>query len=177
MPEFDRDTWQTPLWLFYGASFLLGEEFTLDAFASDINHLCDHYYTKDQDSYNQSWQGQAVFCNPPYSKGNIEKCLRKCHEERRHTKGIAAILPFDICAWGKNYLWGQPGVSIFVLDKRIKFVNPLSGQDDGSPRNGTMIITFKNDDLTAFNMIKTEELKELGLITLKKAGLTDETNL
>lgn len=157
--SFDRDTWQTPDWLFNAAQVLLGKKFTLDACADDKNHRCPNYYTKEQDGFQQSWQGHTVFCNPPYSKGNIEACLKKAHAERYQTKGIALILPFDICAWGREYLWDKEGIAIFVLDKRIKFVNPVTGKDEGSPRGGTMLILFDSVWGKMFNMINVEDLK------------------
>ena len=41
--------------------------FTLDAAASDDNHLCDRYFTLQTDGLIQSWKGERVWCNPPYS--------------------------------------------------------------------------------------------------------------
>lgn len=42
-------------------------EFTLDAAASDDNYLCERYFTLRQDGLKQSWTGERVWCNPPYS--------------------------------------------------------------------------------------------------------------
>lgn len=42
-------------------------QFTLDAAASEENHLCDRYYTLADDGLAQSWAMQRVWCNPPYS--------------------------------------------------------------------------------------------------------------
>ena len=40
--------------------------FTLDPCATDENHKCEKYYTKEQDGLKQSRDNEIVFCNPPY---------------------------------------------------------------------------------------------------------------
>ena len=61
-----KDDWGTPQDLFDA----LNKEFnfTLDPCADDKNHKCDKYYTIEQDGLAQSWAGETVFCNPPYSR-------------------------------------------------------------------------------------------------------------
>lgn len=64
------DSWRTPADLF--ASLDSEFRFTLDAAADDENALCERFYSKEQDSLKQSWKGEVVFCNPPYSQtGNF----------------------------------------------------------------------------------------------------------
>lgn len=50
--------------------------FTLDPCATDENHKCDKYYTKEQDGLKQSRDNEIVYCNPPYGreiKNRVEK--------------------------------------------------------------------------------------------------------
>lgn len=49
--------------------------FTLDAAASHANHLCERYYTLEDDGLTSSWFGARVWCNPPYS--DIAPWVRK----------------------------------------------------------------------------------------------------
>lgn len=79
-----KDDWGTPQDLFDE----LNKEFhfTLDPCADDNNHKCDKYYTKEQDGLAQSWAGETVFCNPPYSrktKSNAGQIawVEKCYKE------------------------------------------------------------------------------------------------
>lgn len=41
--------------------------FTLDAAASAENTKCQYYFTREDDGLQQSWAGQRVWCNPPFS--------------------------------------------------------------------------------------------------------------
>lgn len=49
--------------------------FTVDVAASHENYLCDRYFTLEEDGLKQSWAGERVWCNPPYSnvRGWVEK--------------------------------------------------------------------------------------------------------
>ena len=42
--------------------------FTLDPCATDENHKCEKYYTKEVNGLLQDWYGETVFCNPPYGR-------------------------------------------------------------------------------------------------------------
>lgn len=60
----------------------LNEEFhfTLDPCATSENAKCVRYFTKEQDGLAQSWQGECVFCNPPYGR-EIGKWVAKAFAE------------------------------------------------------------------------------------------------
>ena len=55
--------------------------FTLDPCATEENHKCDRYYTKEQDWLKQSRDNEIVFCNPPYWK-EIKNRVKKWYESR-----------------------------------------------------------------------------------------------
>lgn len=94
-----KDDWGTPQDLFDA----LNKEFnfTLDPCADDKNHKCDKYYTIEQDGLAQSWAGETVFCNPPYSRKTktnagqiawVEKCYKEATEGGEH-RGCADTCP------------------------------------------------------------------------------------
>lgn len=62
----EKEDWETPQDFFDE----LNDEFhfTLDAAASDDNHKCDRYYTKDNSALDKEWDEQT-YCNPPYGRG------------------------------------------------------------------------------------------------------------
>lgn len=51
------------LWAAWDAEF----GFTLDAAASDSNAKCGRYFTLENNGLDQSWAGERVWCNPPFS--------------------------------------------------------------------------------------------------------------
>lgn len=70
----------------------LDEEFhfTLDACATEENHKCDRYFTKEQDGLKQDWGGEVVFCNPPYSE--IDKWVEKAYREGHKDNTLVCLL-------------------------------------------------------------------------------------
>ena len=84
----NSDEWATPI----GVYTSLDNEFhfTVDACATDENHKCDHYFTKEQDGLKQDWSGEVVFCNPPYSC--IAKWVEKAYREALQDKTTVVLL-------------------------------------------------------------------------------------
>ena len=83
--------WATPQDFFDKLDALF--HFTLDPCATSENAKCPKYYTKEEDGLAQSWEGEAVFCNPPYCKA-IKEWVRKCYEEsQKPNTTVVALLP------------------------------------------------------------------------------------
>lgn len=79
----NKTDWETPQDVFDR----LNREFnfTLDAAASDTNHKCPKYYTKEQNAFLQDWQGESVFVNPPYGRYETGKWVEKAYHESKKT--------------------------------------------------------------------------------------------
>ena len=54
-------------------------KFTLDPCATQKNAKCKRYYTEDDDGICQNWDGETVFCNPPYER-QIRQGVQKASE-------------------------------------------------------------------------------------------------
>lgn len=65
--------------------------FTLDVAASAENTKCEKFFTREQDGLVQSWAGESVWCNPPYS--DVGSWVAKAWGEYRSTNGIVMLLP------------------------------------------------------------------------------------
>lgn len=84
------DEWATPIALFkeLDAEF----HFTLDPCATDQNHTCDRYFTKETNGLMQDWAGETVFCNPPY--GDAKTWVRKCYiEAQKPGTTVVMLIP------------------------------------------------------------------------------------
>lgn len=67
--------------------------FTIDVAAAEWNTKCDRYYDKATNGLAQSWAGERVWCNPPYSA--IEPWIRKAWDEWAYGRPelIVMLLP------------------------------------------------------------------------------------
>ena len=84
----DSDEWATPQVLFDE----LNDEFhfDLDVCATDANHKCDNYFTKEDDGLQKNWGGYRVFCNPPYSE--VCKWVEKAFYETKQENTLVVVL-------------------------------------------------------------------------------------
>lgn len=102
--------------------------FTIDVAASPANAQLDRFYTVEQNGLEQSWVGEMVWCNPPYS--DIEPWIIKAHGEWNKACGIVMLLPANRTEQG----WWQrqveplrdkrPWFRCEFLPGRIRFIQP-----------------------------------------------------
>lgn len=83
----NSDEWETPLELYKRLNERF--KFTLDPCSTKENHLCDKYYTKEENGLCKSWKNETVFVNPPYSK--IKQWVEKCYNEHE-TNGTTIVM-------------------------------------------------------------------------------------
>lgn len=129
-----KNDWETPQDLFDE----LDKEFyfTLDACADDQNHKCSRYYTQEQDGLTKDWNGETVFCNPPYSNKLQNAWVKKCYEESRHAV-VVMLLPArtDTLRFHEYIL---PHAEIRFLKGRLTF----QGAKDPAPFP-SMVVVFQ----------------------------------
>ena len=63
--------------------------FSIDVAASEHNAKLERFYTVEDDGLKQSWAGERVWCNPPYS--DIEPWVRKAQYEI-HTEAQLVVM-------------------------------------------------------------------------------------
>ena len=128
------DDWATPQEFFDR----LNEEFlfTLDPCANEKNHKCDRYYTKEQDGLRQPWDGERVFCNPPYGRG-IGDWVKKAREAAERNALVVLLLPARTdTRWFHDWIYGQS--EIRFLRGRLRF----GGAANSAPFP-SMVVVFR----------------------------------
>lgn len=129
------DLWSTPQWFFDE----LDKEFhfTLDPCATDENHKCQEYFTKEQDGLCRSWYKTTVFCNPPYGK-EIGRWVEKAFIESRkpHTKIVMLLPARTDTRWFHNFIYGKASEIRFIKG-RLKF-----GDCKNSAPFPSMVVVF-----------------------------------
>lgn len=138
------DEWETPQDLFdrYGALY----HFSLDVAASDKNHKCEKYFTKEDDGLSKTWRG-AVWCNPPYGR-RVGAWVQKAYESECL---VVMLLPARTdTRWFHDYIIGK--AEIRFIKGRLRF---------GSAKNTapfpSMIVIYrgwKNEQNERFNKQK-----------------------
>lgn len=78
--------------------------FTLDAAASAENAKLPHYLTIEDNGLEQSWAGERVWCNPPFS--NLSAWAQKAWKETATAPLIVLLVPANRTeqAWWQNYI-------------------------------------------------------------------------
>lgn len=88
--------------------------FTVDACASDKNHLLPKYWTKEIDALTQNWNNEIVYCHPLFDR-DIPKFIKKAIQSKSTT---VFLLPASTNAvYFHNYLWNKKNVTIRFLKR------------------------------------------------------------
>lgn len=94
--------------------------FTVDVAAAAHNTKCDRFYTLQDNGLLQSWAGERVWCNPPFS--DLASWVRKGHDEALRAELIVMLLPANRTEQG----WWQDSIEPFrdgrdLLGPRTEF--------------------------------------------------------
>ena len=86
--------------------------------------------------------------NPPYSRGNIDKFCKKAYEESQKGCTVVGLLPGDCSTkWFHNYV--MKAHEIRFLSRRVRFINPETGKQAGSPTFGSIVVVWKPGNVEA----------------------------
>lgn len=151
-----NDEWQTPQALFDK----LNDEFNfdVDVAASEKNSKCNRFidqyldaldreygwniYSVTQGSLNHKTTGRC-WMNPPYSRGNIDKFVKKAFEESQKGCTVVGLVKFDpSVSWFKKWIYGKAH-EVRMCYKRVRFINPDTGKQAGNPTFPSAIIVWK----------------------------------
>lgn len=109
--------------------------FTLDPCATKENAKCKKFFTAEDDGLAQSWDGEIVFCNPPYGR-EIRNWVEKAH----NTKGLVVLLipARTDTSYFHDYIYGK--AEIRFIRGRLKF-----GGSKNSAPFPSMVVIYKNE--------------------------------
>lgn len=114
--------------------------FTIDVAAGPINHKVPRYFDKKRNGLIQSWAGEVVWCNPPFSALALW-AAKAVHEVTYNgCKRVVMLLPNNRC----EQIWWQEliepvrdrpgsGVATRFLRGRPRFTYPVGHE---SPKKG-----------------------------------------
>lgn len=122
------DSLETPWYIVRYCEQIEGEEFDLDVCATERNRKAPLYFDESTDGLRKDWHGY-VWCNPPYSRGNIAKWVDKVIEQRRNIERCWMLLPAKTDT--KWFAKIAEDSQILLLTGRIKF------EVDGKPTTGS----------------------------------------
>ncbi len=128
------DAWATPQEVFDELNREF--QFTLDPCATKENATCKKFYTKEDNGLLQSWEGERVFCNPPYGR-EIGKWVKKAYEASEGGATVVCLLPARTdTKWFHEYC--KQGEIRFIKG-RLKF-----GEAKNSAPFPSMVVVFKD---------------------------------
>ena len=131
----NTDEWGTPEDVFYKLNKQYN--FTLDAAASDNNHKCNKYYTKETNGLTKDWSNERVFCNPPYSE--ISLWSKKCYEESKKAEIIVMLIPSRTdTIYFHKYIYNI--AEIIFIKGRLKFVSDQNSNTGAAPFPSMLVI-------------------------------------
>ena len=134
----NRYDWETPQALFdeLDAEY----HFTLDPCSTHENAKCEKHYTVAENGLVQSWEGETVFCNPPYGR-QIGEWVRKCAEESKHAKVVMLIPARTDTGYFHDYIYHK--AKVYFIRGRLKF--EVGGVQRQSAPFPSMIVVFGSD--------------------------------
>lgn len=120
--------------------------FTVDACASDKNHLVSKYWTKENSALNNNWNGEVVYCHPMYDS-KIPKFIKKAIDSKCLS---VFLLPASTNAiYFHKYLYKKPNVEIRFLPRTKSNTGyKMLSDDNEEPKFGyirpLMVVVINN---------------------------------
>ena len=134
--------WGTPTKLFDKLNNMFN--FTLDPCCNSYNAKCEKFYTVEDDGLSKSWQGEKVFCNPPYGR-QIKDWVKKAYHESRHPgTTVVLLIPArtDTSYWHDYVMKSE---MIYFIKGRLHFTSDLSSEETNAAPFPSVVVVFKSD--------------------------------
>lgn len=145
--KFDKDTWQTPKYVFNWLNKRF--DFDVDGCANESNALClgwigkgsplgsDFLETKTPYPYHNL----RFYVNPPYS--DVTPFLKAAKELRDKGHTVVMLLNNDKSTqWYQNHIHNVANEVIDITGGRIAFIHPITGKEIKGNSKGQMVVVF-----------------------------------
>lgn len=155
MAVLETDYWTTPTEITQGIIKFLeyqkeiswgGLNYDLDSCANSINTKVPHnFITEEMNALEVDWNGRRVWCNPPYSRGNVSAFINKAIVEVQSSpKDIIMLLNVDPSTKYFNKIVEHAQCIVYVTSQRIRFINMETGGIGANPTKSSMFVLFSN---------------------------------
>ena len=142
--------------------------FSLDAAASEKNHKCKMYMTKENNSLDQPWawylkdsESQSVWVNPPYGRGMIKAFMDKCVEQKG--LGVTSVLLVPATLDAQWLPISEISEIRVVTGGRLSFYHPTNGKKINGNTKGSMFVIFRPSKMPLnIRLVDRNELLEIG---------------
>lgn len=125
--------WATPQYIFDELNEAY--HFTVDVAASAENAKLPRYYDEKTNGLLQNWDGEMVWCNPPYGR-EIANWVKKAYESKSN---VVMLLPARTdTKWFHEYVYNK--ASVQFVKGRLKF----GGAKDNAPFPSMIVIWLHN---------------------------------
>jgi site-specific DNA-methyltransferase (adenine-specific) len=128
----ENDEIATPKWFFDG--FAKKYDIIFDVCATSKNSKCERYLTRHENALNHNWgtlydvnsRDQYLWCNPPYSRGNISAFAQKIiMESILHAVRVLVLCRLDNTIWHGELL--HKCAVLYIPNFKLKFENHKNG--------------------------------------------------
>ena len=133
-----REDWRTPRDFFERLHAEFG--FTLDAAASDENHLLPKYFTRETDGLGHSWNGETVWVNPPYGPNVKQWTAKACEEAAGGATVVMLVFSYTDSEWFRRDV---------MRASEVRFIRGrlIFGHGEGKPSSnaphGSMVVVWR----------------------------------
>ena len=135
--------------------------FTVDACASDKNHLLPRYYTEQDDALIRDWSGEVAYIHPMFDT-KIGKFVEKAYQTKNFI-GVFLIPASTHTKYFHDYIYNNPNCEIRFLRKPVKGFH--FGHEDGSADDPNklgylkplMIVIFRNNEKGIIEKLQNEK--------------------
>lgn len=155
MAVLETDYWTTPTNLTKGIVKFLeycneinwnGQFYDLDCCANELNtKVPTNYINEEMNAFITDWNGCRVWCNPPYSRGNVDNFICRAIEQcSKAPKDVIMLLNVDPSTQYFKRILDHAKAIVFITGGRVSFVKASDPKHKGTPLRPQMFVLFSS---------------------------------